>query len=67
MEGRPATEDWEILGYEEPSIKQEEFWFYSTMRDAGELIRTQGAEVFLDELDDRAKKLLLKEMKKRGN
>ncbi len=57
-----GVEDHEILGYDEPSVSGEEFWFYSTVRDAGELIRKHGAKAFLDELQDKERNLLIKEI-----
>lgn len=54
--------DHEILGYDEPEIKAEEFWFYSVIRDAGELIRKHGAKEFLAELDERARDSLVDEI-----
>lgn len=58
-----SIQDYEILGYDEPAVKAEEFWYYSTIRDAGELIRVHGAKSFMDDLDARAKDLLIKENK----
>lgn len=52
-------------GYDEPAIKAEEYWYYSTVRDAGELIRTHGADSFLKDLDERARNDLLKEIKEK--
>ena len=57
----------EECGYEEPAIRQEEFWFYSTIRDAGELIRVHGAKDFIAELDDKAREALVDALQKGNN
>ena len=57
----------EECGYEEPAIRQEEYWFYSTIRDAGELIRVHGAKDFIAELDDKAREALVDALQKGNN
>ena len=55
-------QDYEDLGYEEPAVKAEEFWFFTTCRDAGELITKYGAREVLAGLSVEERKELIKEV-----